>query len=376
VRARLGIGALLAALLLSAAPAAADSVRLETVTEDGVTGSRVVYIGDERDNEVWIVPVRHVDSLGPERPHGFLVTGASSGPGCEAPDWPDEQVCRVPHGTRLLAPRVYARGGSDLITISVPRRGAVVYGGPGNDHFDGPYGADGETLVPSEIHGGPGDDSFEAAGLLYGGPGDDDLRLIGAPSRISAGPGNDQIIGTDGADVIDAGRGNDEVFGGAGNDVIRATDRETDELVCDDGRDKLTADGRDESLFGWADPGPFDDCERLQRRGEPLLTPFEFQGWEGSESYVSVLYGCPPDGPGLCIGTGVLRRGGRVIARSPFRDRAGNWGVVVFRLGARRISRLVGKDIRITLRWHDRAGQLRSLTKVSAIPGPSEGDDN
>jgi hypothetical protein len=96
----------------------------------------------------------------------------------------------------------------------------------------------------------------------------------------------------------------------------------------------------------------------------------------GSERYATVLYACPPDGPRLCIGRDALRRGNRLLARSRFRARAGNWDIVVFRLGFRRISRLVGKEIRVTVRWHDRAGHLRSLTRTSSITRPSEPDDN
>ena len=379
VRIHLRIGVTLAALLLPAAPAAAASLRVETVTDRGATGARAVYVGDGRDNlvEIYLARNEHIDSEArdPRKVIGFLVTGAPRSPACEAIS-EGEQVCRVPDGTRLLAPFVYARAGKDSIWISVPRRGAVVYGGPGDDFVGGPYGADGETQLPGEIHGGPGNDDLDSGGLVYGGPGNDDLTDTGIPSRIVAGPGQDEVWGSEGADVINAGLGGDIVIDWGGNDVLRTADGQTDTVTCGDGRDKLTADGRDESDFDLGGRGPFSDCERLERVGEPLVAPFYFQQWEPGERYVTILYGCPPDGPRLCVGTGELRRNGRLVDRRRLRERAGNWGVLEFQLGSRRISRLVGKDIRITIRWRGRTGQMRSLTTTSQIyePGP-RGED-
>jgi hypothetical protein len=125
-------------------------------------GARVVYVGDERSNSVEIELARnaHVDwdAPKPEKVIGFLVTGAASaGPGCEPNGTTEgQQICRVAHGVRLLAPRVVAGAGRDAVEIYVPRRGAVAYGGPGNDWVAGSYAADGQTLLPGEFHGGPG----------------------------------------------------------------------------------------------------------------------------------------------------------------------------------------------------------------------------
>jgi hypothetical protein len=379
VRARIGIGGLLAALFLPAAPAAGETLRVETDTEDGVRGARIVYFGDERRNGVEIDLARE-ESVNPDSPTprkiiGFLVRGAAPSAACEPADSEGEQVCRVPDGTLLLAPRAYGRAGNDSITIYVPRRGAVVFGGPGDDIFFGPYRTDAETQLPGEIYGGPGNDEFNSGGVLYGGPGDDDLSYTAVPSRIRAGPGDDQIWGSDGSDWLAAGPGRDNVLAWGGNDVIRAADGETDTVVCDEGRDSLTADGRDEADFSSATGGPFTDCERLRRRGEPLLSPFGFQVWE-QERYVTVLYPCPVDGPSRCVGTCTLRRGGRVIARRRFRERAGEWGIVEFPFGSRRIVRLLDKDIRITMRWRDRTGRMRSLATTDQITEPGEPDDN
>ena len=71
-----------------------------------------------------------------------------------------------------------------------------------------------------------------------------------------------------------------------------------------------------------------------------------------------------------------LRRNGRVIARRRFRERASEWGIVEFPFGVRRIATLVDKDIRVTMRWRDRTGRTRSLSRTDQITEPSEPDDN
>lgn len=370
------------ALFLPAAPAAADSPRLEIVTEDGATGARLVYTGDERSNKVTIGLARNEDLPGPELPDpekaiGFLVQGASLGAGCEPVGYESAQVCRVPEGTRLLAPRFYGRAGNDTVWIEVPRRDAIVYGGAGNDQLNGPFSGDEYTSLSSELHGGPGDDTLAGSGLLFGGPGNDGIFVedeARVASRIGAGAGRDEIEGSDRPEVIDAGTGRDEVLAWGGNDVIRARDGQTDRVDCSDGRDTLIGDGRDQSFF-FLDSSPPGECERLKRRGEPLLVPFGFQEWE-NESYVAVVYGCPRDGPSLCIGTVALRRRGRLIACRPLRERAGNWGAVFFPLHERRIRGLLDKDISITIRWRDRAGHIRSLTRTDSISAVSDEHDS
>jgi hypothetical protein len=159
------------AALLPAAPAAADSLRIETLAEHGVAAARVVYVGDERDNSVGIGLATNADisqgAPSPGKVIGFRITGdpargelASAVPGCE-PGLFGVQVCRVPAGTRSLAPRVYARGGRDTISVTVPRRGAIVYGGPGNDVLESC--SDCGRKAPSELHGGAGRDYLQAA---------------------------------------------------------------------------------------------------------------------------------------------------------------------------------------------------------------------
>jgi hypothetical protein len=170
--------------------------------------------------------------------------------------------------------------------------------------------------------------------------------------------------------VINPGPGRDYLNAAQGNDVIRTLDGQTDAVVCERGRDALVADGRDEPVFFLRQIGPFADCERLRRRGEPLVGPFRFALWEFS-NYLTVLSGCPPDGPSLCIGTVALGREGHLIGQRRLRARAGKWENTSFNIGWRRIAGLREKGIRITIRWRDRAGRMRSRTKMSQIREPN-----
>jgi RTX calcium-binding nonapeptide repeat (4 copies) len=341
------------------------------VTERAVAGARVVYVGDERDNSVAIGMARNRDiseaAPYPGKIIGFLVQGASASLGCEPGRIQGDQVCRVPDGTRLLAPRADGRGGRDTIKVYVPRRGAIVHGGPGNDILEASCGCAAE--VPSELHGGAGRDYLSGGGLLDGGAGDDRTFWARLPSRILGGPGDDRLLGSAGPDMINPGPGRDYVNAAQGNDVIGTLDGQIDTVVCSSGRDSLVANGRDEPQFSLRQIGPFADCERLQRRGEPLVGPFRFALWDGQD-YLTILSGCPPDGPALCVGTVALRREGHLIARRRLRARAGTWEFTYFELGWRRIAELP-EGIRITIRWRDRAGRMRSRTKLSQIRGPN-----
>jgi hypothetical protein len=260
---------------------------------------------------------------------------------------------------------VYGLGGDDHFEVDVPRRDGVVFGGPGQDELWGPYDVAGEAQIPIEIHGGAGNDRFDATGRLYGGPGDDYFEQPDGRSQIFAGAGDDEISGSDVGNLIDAGPGRDEVWGGFGKDVIRTLDGRTDLISCWDGRDRLVADGRDDS-FNVDGYGPFSDCETLVRRGEPLMSLAGFNQWE-YEPYVSLTYGCPPDGPRRCTGYISLSRRGQLIARRSVSERAGNWGHVDFRLGVRRIRPLLDKDIKVMVRWRDRKRRLRTRAQVTQI---------
>ena len=359
----------LVGLLAFAGPAVAGSVRLETIREHGSTGTRVVYEGDARDDYVTIALARTEDlkddSSAPRTIIGFLVTDLgpdSPGPGCTATGRQSVYLCRVSSDTRLLGPRMYGRGGADTLEVDVPRPGGVVAGGSGSDELWGPYEDDGETQVPIELHGGPGSDRLEATGRLYGGPGDDRFEMSSGASRLIGGAGDDQMWGSPRADFIDAGPGRDVVYADTGNDVVLARDKRTDVVSCDEGRDRLVADGRDESDdLGY---GPFADCEALSRRGEPLMSLRQFDDWQ-YERYVTFGYGCPPDGPARCTGSASLKRNGRLIARRAISAPAGDWGWVRFRLGERRIRALLDTDLRVTLRWRDRSGHRRARSGVT-----------
>ena len=143
--------------------------------------------------------------------------------------------------------------------------------------------------------------------------------------------------------------------------MVLARDKRTDVVSCDEGRDRLVADGRDESDD--LGHGPFADCEALSRRGEALVSLRRFHDWQ-YDPYVIFEYGCPPDGPARCAGSASLKRNGRLIARRSISEPAGNWGSVRFRLGERRIEALLDTDLRVTLRWRDRSGHMRERSEV------------
>ena len=230
-RSVLAAAGVLVGLLAFAGPAAAGSVRLETIRQHGSTAKRVVYEGDAGADYVTIALARiedlKDDSSAPRTLIGFLVTDlgpGSPGPGCSATHRPSVYLCRVSSGTRLLAPRMYGRGGADTLEVDVPRPGGLVVGGTGSDELWGPYEDDGETQVPIELHGGPGSDRLEATGRLYGGPGDDRFEMSSGASRLIGGAGDDQIWGSPRGDFIDAGPGRDAVYADTGNDVVLARD--------------------------------------------------------------------------------------------------------------------------------------------------------
>ena len=113
----------------------------------------------------------------------------------------------------------------------------------------------------------------------------------------------------------------------------------------------------------------------MKRHGEPLPVPLEIQRWDHDHygyQPLTVRYGCPPDGPTLCIGAVALRREAHLIARRRFRRRAGQWGYVECRLSSRRLARLFDKDLQVTMRSRGRGGHIRSLSETATFYGPSE----
>ena len=133
VRARIGIGAFLAALLLPAARASADGIRLGRGTGNGAAGIRLVYFGDDRRNgvELYVGRDEHVDpdSPTPRSVIGFLVVGASPSAACDSTGSENEQVCRVPD--RLACP-AGLRGGRQRLDWHL-HRSPVLIGDEGSN---------------------------------------------------------------------------------------------------------------------------------------------------------------------------------------------------------------------------------------------------
>ncbi|HEY5723099.1 MAG TPA: type I secretion C-terminal target domain-containing protein [Allosphingosinicella sp.] len=103
----------------------------------------------------------------------------------------------------------------------------ILIGGAGDDHFT-------PGSFRSTIYGGAGNDTFEG---IYGG---DNSFFGGAGNDISHGWGDNVVDGGEGDDVLEeADLGTDRISGGAGNDVIRLRGNSTEKL------NDVTASGGD-----------------------------------------------------------------------------------------------------------------------------------
>jgi Ca2+-binding RTX toxin-like protein len=75
---------------------------------------------------------------------------------------------------------------------------------------------DGPLAVPTVVYGGPGNDRFDGSDagddVFYGGEGDDNMLGRGGADLLDGGPGND---------VIEGGAGGDRLLGGDGNDELK-----------------------------------------------------------------------------------------------------------------------------------------------------------
>jgi hypothetical protein len=258
LRTLLALGALLAAALLGAAPAAA-------ATADTTGGVLHFLAASGEFNELTIAPAG-----------GRLVvsdpgaSGLTAGPGCEA------------DAGRLLcagAGSIEVRTGdrADLVRLAVALP-TTVFGGPSDDQIvggTGPDAIDGETGA-DYVEGGAGGDRLQGGtgrDLLAGGAGDDELNGGDDPDelngdagndaldgnegsdRMSGGDGDDRFAGEAGNDSIDAGAGADFVDAGEGNDVVDVADGQADTVTCGTGADGARGDGVDRVEL---------DCERLR----------------------------------------------------------------------------------------------------------------
>jgi hypothetical protein len=380
-------GALLAvvALLVSASPALAGTVTLETGRDGGIAIAWVVYRATPGTSERIAVNMFRADDIPNDRFEGYRLVGfrvgarvMQPGAGCEAVSQRgriSDVVCPLPAGARPRGPHVHAGDRADEVSLDVPAPGALVFLGPGSDSLFATVRGRPESPFTLHMYGGPGNDVVEAAGTLHGGPGADTFEVTEGASRIFGGAGNDDISASDRADTIVPGPGRDVVFAYPGADLIRARDGVTDIIDCDLGRDAAEMDSFDTSDPSVTD-GPLDGCERLRRRGEPRpISPLGFWSWD-NERYVSLSLGCPPDGPPQCVGDVTLNLNGRAIARRPLLIRAGTWGDPEFALGRHRIRRLIGRKLVVVIHTLGRRGQLLTTELVESIErvGPPDYD--
>ena len=121
---------------------------------------------------------------------------------------------------------LHAGDGDDTITSTAGRGSYYIFGGRGNDVYDGGDADYGDYL----IYGGSGDD------YIYGGGGGD--------YKLRGGSGNDRIFGGEGGDYkLYGGSGNDFIYGGAGNDS---------KLYGGTGHDLIDGGaGNDRDIYGW-----------------------------------------------------------------------------------------------------------------------------
>jgi len=123
----------------------------------------------------------------------------------------------------------------------------AIYGGGGDDHFDG------TDALGVEFYGEDGDDILRSStndvwlDKLYGGAGHDTLIGNRGGDALSGGDGNDELTGGRGADLLvgggdndllEGGSGTDRLFGGLGDDTLRGQGG-ADVLVSGGGSDIL-----------------------------------------------------------------------------------------------------------------------------------------
>ena len=152
-------------------------------------------------------------------------------------------------------------------------------GGPGNDTFENPWGAD-------IIRGGPGVDTVTFLNRtqnlqvsLDGKPNDGQFVVdhfenmnVGADvEKIVGGPGNDLLVGSARNDTLDGGAGDDTLLGGAGDDLLTGGPG-YDHLLGEGGNDTLHADdGERDHLNGGrgardtAHADPFDLLDKIEQ---------------------------------------------------------------------------------------------------------------
>lgn len=164
---------------------------------------------------------------------------------------------------------INARGGDDVIQGGF--KGDQVDGGPGDDTFQTPWGADvlrgrdgfdkvsfsNRTADLKVSLNGIANDgqfilgAFESMNVgtdvehVVGGSGDDLLVGNQFDNQLEGGDGNDTLAGGAGDDLLIGGSGVDHLLGEGGNDVLRAQDSAMDYLNGGRGYDDWGADPGD-----------------------------------------------------------------------------------------------------------------------------------
>lgn len=223
-------------------------------------------------------------------------------------------------------------------------------GGRADDRLTG-------NRVQNTLIGEGGSDLLKAAG------GDDELWANDefgnsrrrTRDRLDGGSGRDTLNGSEGANRLSGGPGPDIVFGEGGNDRIRDRDGRIDRIQCGRGRDRASLDGFD--FFA-------DRCERVRRSFLPAGIPLSLDASSDRGGTALVEVGCPRDGPRVCHGRVVLRRGGRMLGSNKFAARRGHAKDVAVRLPPG----LSGGAVSVTVRSHDALRRIRVIRAALELP--------
>lgn len=259
-----------------------------------------------QNDTVKITLEHRVLTISATRPHNnldfFLDDGAvdvalfeTIGAGSSAHSWRRADIDRVVvNGGRLadhldfyatdIPVTINARGGDDWIRGGYgygTRHPDQIDGGPGNDTFENPWGAD-------ILRGGPGRDTVTFTNrvqnlkiTLDGKPNDgqfivdhfENMNVAADIENVTGGQGNDLIVGDAHDNTLDGGAGDDTLMGGAGNDLLTGG-KGYDHLLGQGGNDTLqAADGERDHLNGdrGADTAHADPFDLLDKIEQPLF---------------------------------------------------------------------------------------------------------
>jgi Ca2+-binding RTX toxin-like protein len=233
---------------------------------NGGANSTVVFVGDDPSpTKSGVNNVRmHLElfEFTGVFPEGYYVedsAGVTAGAGCTQQS-STVAIC----GRGGIPAKVIAdlKGGNDIFTpesfgrfsglIFAPDPVTIVNGGAGDDTINGNQNND-------ILSGGPGNDTINGQigdDTIFGGSGNDTINGNSGKDTINGQGGNDQINGNENDDVVLGGAGQDTIWGGSGKDRINAgdgddfvasEDKESDNVVCGLGLDRVKV-GLDHSV--------------------------------------------------------------------------------------------------------------------------------